>query len=108
MRLPKGWRMGLLRCSWIVGHFRKLDAVDRKYLLERLLDLHQQMSANANLERSERRGDTLRDFVRPAFPGNVMGGRGVCRHCGEAVNNVAYHESNACKQRPNTEYRVRT
>jgi len=40
--------------------------------------------------------------VHSAFPGNVMGGRGVCRHCGEAVNNVAYHESNACKRRPNT------
>ena len=46
MPIPKGWRMGLLRCSWIIGHFRKLDAVDRKYLLERLLELHQQMSAN--------------------------------------------------------------
>ncbi len=35
------------------------------------------------------------------FPGPVMGGRGVCRHCGEAVNNVAYHEANACKRGPN-------
>jgi len=30
-----------------------------------------------------------------------MGGRGVCRHCGAAVNNVAYHEANACKRRQN-------
>ena len=45
-----------------------------------------------------RRIDSL---VRPAFPGNVMGGRGVCRYCGEVVNNVAYHESNACNRRPN-------
>ncbi len=35
------------------------------------------------------------------FPGPVMGGRGKCIHCGEIVDNVAYHEANACKRRPN-------
>ena len=50
---------------------------------------------------SAARADTVDSFVRPSFPSNVMGGRGVCRYCGEAVNNVAYHESNACKRRPN-------
>lgn len=57
MPIPKGWRMSLLRCAWIIRHFRKLDAVDRKYLLERLLTLHQQMSANA--EAHGRRGSDV-------------------------------------------------
>jgi len=33
---------------------------------------------------------------------NVMGGRGECRHCGEVVNNVAYHEANACGRNPSS------
>jgi len=45
MPIAKGWRMSLLRCSWIIGHFRKLDAVDRKYLLERLIELHHKATA---------------------------------------------------------------
>jgi len=51
MRLPKGWKLGLRRCEWIVRHFAKLDAVDRKYLLERLAADHSKMSsANAEAE----------------------------------------------------------
>lgn len=39
--------------------------------------------------------------VQPPFPGRVLGGRGRCEHCGKTVNNVAYHEDNACDCRPN-------
>ena len=34
------------------------------------------------------------------FPGEVMGGHGRCRYCGESVWNVAYHEARACESRP--------
>ena len=33
--------------------------------------------------------------TRFQFPASVMGGRGMCRYCGEKVNNVAYHEAHA-------------
>ena len=32
--------------------------------------------------------------------GPVAGGRGICQYCGEAHNNVSYHEACECLKKP--------